>query len=103
MINIREFRLRHRLKGYGLLEGHGLEIGALHLPAALPEGCQVQYCDIQSADDISKSFPELDPHSLVDVSFMCNLDEDGLSSIKENTFDFVILNHVIEHVVVFCK
>jgi hypothetical protein len=38
--------LIHRKNGYGLLSGHGLEMGAFHQPAAIPWHCTVEYLDI---------------------------------------------------------
>ena len=90
--------LRHRKIGYQLLSGHGLEIGALHEKASLPSRCSVEYCDAISKEQAMKLFPEIKHHQLVDVKYICNLDEQGLAIFKDNTYDFVILSHVIEHV-----
>lgn len=87
----------HRNEGYKLLRGQGLEIGALHQPALLPECCTVRYCDIVAAEEIIKHFPELKIEDLVHVDYIANLDTEGLSQFDEGSFDFVILNHVIEH------
>ena len=35
---------------------------------------------------------------LVDVNYIGNLDSDSLQMLPENNYDFVILNHVLEHV-----
>ena len=90
--------LKHRLDGYELLKGNGLEIGALNQPAAIPPRCKIDYCDALPKEEAIKLFPELNVNDLVDVKYVCDLDKKGLSTFDENTFDFVILNHVIEHV-----
>lgn len=90
--------LAHRQPGYDLLSGHGIEIGALHQPAAIPEHCHIEYCDAASREEAAALFPELDINSLVPVTYISDLDTQGLSIFEENRFDFVILNHVIEHV-----
>lgn len=90
--------LRHRKIGYQLLSGSGLEIGALHEKAALPSKCKVEYCDAISKEQATKLFPEIKHHKLVDVKYICNLDEQGLNIFKDNIYDFIILSHVIEHV-----
>ena len=94
----RRYKLRHRHKGYEFLSGRGLEIGALHIPARLPPRCTVDYCDIMPKIEALKLFPELVNESIVDATFLCDLDKEGLYLFHDNTFDFVILNHVIEHI-----
>lgn len=90
--------MQHRLKGYALLQGRGIEIGALHQPASVPENCEVVYCDAISKEEATQYFPEVDSNLFVDVDHICDLDKDGLSTFQDDEFDFVILNHVIEHV-----
>lgn len=88
----------HRAPGYALLGGQGIEIGAFHHPAPLPPGCQVAYCDALHREEAAKFFPEVKVEDLVEVTHLCDLDQDGLNIFSANQFDFVILNHVIEHV-----
>lgn len=90
--------LPHRQLGYNLLKGKGLEIGALHQPAKIPAHCQIEYADANSREDSIKFFPELKIEQLVKVDYLCDLDANGLDIFEDNRFDFVILNHVIEHV-----
>lgn len=90
--------LRHRKIGYQLLSGQGLEIGALHEKAVLPSKCSVEYCDAISKEQAMKLFPEIKHHQLVEVKYICNLDEEGLSVFNDTSYDFIILSHVIEHV-----
>jgi len=90
--------LIHRQDGYYLLRGHGLEIGALHQPAMIPPHCTIEYCDAHSKEEAVEHFPELNVESLVDVDYIADLDVEGLSLFEDERFDFVILNHVIEHV-----
>ena len=88
---------KHRKRGYNLLSGEGLEIGALHEAAKLPASCKVEYVDVISKDEAIKRFPEVDHHKLVNVSYISNIDKDSLTQFKEHSFDFVICSHVIEH------
>ncbi len=92
------FRHKHRKQAYQLLSGRGLEIGALHFPANLPATCKIEYCDANSKQDSEKLFPELDSNLLVDVDYIVNLDEERLFPKVKPPYDFVIMNHVIEHV-----
>ncbi len=88
----------HRLLGYSLLRGRGIEIGALHQPAQVPPGVQVAYCDAHTETEIVAHFPELASTPLVHVDHVIDLDVTGLTNFADASHDFVILNHVIEHV-----
>ena len=88
----------HRNRAYKFLSGRGLEIGALNCPAIVPVGCIVQYCDAHSKEDSARLFPEIESRSLVNVAYLVNLDEEKLSAKVKPPYDFVIMNHVIEHV-----
>ncbi len=91
--------MKHRIEGYSLLNGRGLEIGAFHEPADLPEGCSVEYFDALDAEEAAKRFPEIDASKLVNVDIVGDIDQRDLrKSIRSNSLDFVIANHVIEHV-----
>ncbi len=90
--------LEHRQHGYDLLTGNGLEIGAFNQPAIIPKHCKIEYCDAQSREDAAKCFPELEVNNLIEVEHICDLDKKGLSLFEDKQFDFVIMNHVIEHV-----
>jgi SAM-dependent methyltransferase len=89
--------LTHRENGYCLLSGNGLEIGAFNEPATLPASCSVKYFDAISKEEATKLFPEINPDILVNVDYIGNLDTPGLVDFPDNNFDFVIMNHVIEH------
>ena len=91
-------RYVHRNQAYRLLSGRGLEVGALHCPANLPKNCAVEYCDAHSKADSAKLFPEIEHGLLVEVDYLVNLDEDRLADKVKPSYDFVIMNHVIEHV-----
>lgn len=88
----------HRLPGYAHLRGDGLEIGAFNHPAELPVGCRAQYFDVMAVDEARRRFPEMDPDCFVVPDFLGDLDRDGLASFEDQSFSFVILNHVLEHV-----
>tara|TARA_B110000263_G_C15213232_1_gene466273 strand:- start:63 stop:836 length:774 start_codon:yes stop_codon:yes gene_type:complete len=92
------YRLRHRKIAYKRLSGRGLEIGAMHHPAKLDSSCKVEYCDVISAADAVKHFPEVGKVKFVEVDHLINLDTQCLSSFRDSTYDFVIMNHVIEHI-----
>lgn len=90
--------LNHRKLGYALLSGRGLEVGALDQPAPLPGGCSVTYCDAISHEQAAQLFPELDPGGFTRVDHLCDLDKEGLEGLASDTYDFVVFNHVVEHI-----
>lgn len=75
--------------------GDGLEIGAMHMPLAVPRGVRVRYVDRCSREHAIAAFPELDTRGVVRPDIV----EDGftLASISPLSQDFVIANHVLEH------
>jgi ubiquinone/menaquinone biosynthesis C-methylase UbiE len=88
---------KHRSTGYQLISGSGLEIGAFHQPAILAQNCKVTYCDVMSRDEAIRLFPEVQKELFVEPDYILDLDKDGLKIFEAEQFDFVIINHVIEH------
>lgn len=77
------------------LRGDGIEIGALHNPLQIPSYAHVRYVDRMSVENLKKHYPELNELSLVGVDIID--DGERLESIRDDTQDFVIANHFIEH------
>jgi SAM-dependent methyltransferase len=77
------------------LRGNGIEIGALHMPMPLPENAQVQYVDRMTVDALRKQYPELSNLPLVEADIVD--DGEKLFSIKDESCDFLIAAHMIEH------
>lgn len=73
------------------LRGRGLEIGALHLPLKVPDAVEVVYADILTPEDIDRLFPG---SRYPDIVSDCT----NFTTVADNTFDFVVANHVLEHV-----
>ena len=90
--------LTHRSLGYALVSGDGLEIGALHEPAELSPGARVRYFDAVNAAQAAALYPEIPREKLVNVDFVGDLDRGGLGQFRDGAFDFVVMNHVLEHV-----
>ena len=89
----------HRKKGYNLLKGNGLEIGAFfHQVAAIPWHCNLEYNDLWLKPESITYSPELNVNDRVKVKHICDLDKGGLSLFGSESFDFVIFNHLIGHV-----
>ena len=87
-------RLRRKLS-QNYLCGNGIEIGALHQPLAVGANARVKYVDRLPTSELRHHYPELAKLDLVNVDIV----DDGqvLSLVPEDSLDFVIANHVLEH------
>lgn len=80
------------------LRGNGIEIGALDFPLRLPRGARVRYVDhldeARLRDVHSRTLSEGRPLVVPDVV------DDGarLGSFTDASLDFVVANHMLEHV-----
>lgn len=88
------YSARKRL-AFRYLRGSGLEIGALHHPLAVPPGVAVRYVDLVDREENARRYPHLDESRIV-VTDIC---DDGfeLATISDESQDFVIANHLLEH------
>jgi SAM-dependent methyltransferase len=93
-----EMRPHRRLERYDysaqFVAGNGIEVGALHRPLPVSERAHVTYVDRMSRADLLKHYPELgegvpEP-DVVD-------DGERLTKFADDSQDFVIANHFIEH------
>ena len=82
---------------YRRLTGKGIEIGALEHPAELGKRCFVEYCDAITTEQAKKIFPEINHIALRKVDYLLDLDKSGLEVFPDQSKDFVIINHVLEH------
>jgi predicted O-linked N-acetylglucosamine transferase (SPINDLY family)/GT2 family glycosyltransferase/ubiquinone/menaquinone biosynthesis C-methylase UbiE len=89
--------LQIRREVYQTLSGKGFEIGAFEHPAELPSSCEVKYFDRISTEQAKDLFPEISHKKLPKVDITGDLDQRGLGQIPSESFDFVIMNHVLEH------
>lgn len=87
------FEKRRRLSRW--LSGQGIEIGALHQPLELPSDVRVTYVDHLPVDKLREHYPELGALNLVPVDVIGTAED--LSSFGDDSLDFVIANHLFEH------
>ena len=87
--------IRNTLTHY--LHGRGIEIGALHKPLKIGDRgrAKVFYVDRLPLDELRQQYPELNGLPLVTPDI---IDDGGvLERIEDGTIDFIIANHLIEH------
>jgi len=76
------------------LRGEGIEIGALYRPQRVPPAARLRYVDHATAEELRQIYPEHDWVQAPDV-----VDEgERLSKFADESLDFVIANHMLEHV-----
>jgi SAM-dependent methyltransferase len=73
------------------IKGNGVELGAGDRPYPLPEGATCYYGDVRDKDGLATYFKN-------DASpFDGNLDAQSMAGIQDESLDFAISAHVIEH------
>jgi predicted SAM-dependent methyltransferase len=77
------------------LKGEGIEVGPLNAPLEVPAGVKVHYIDRMSVEELRQQYPELAEVNLADVDIID--DGETLAGTPDNSWDFVIANHMIEH------
>lgn len=77
------------------LQGSGIEIGALHNPLSLPPSATVRYVDRFNVEDLKRHYPELGNEPMVPIDLIG--DAEDLSRLGDGSQDFVIANHLVEH------
>ena len=77
------------------IRGSGIEIGALHCPLRIPKNATVKYVDRLTTEKLRQKYTDVPSASIVRVEI---IDEgETLSKISDQSQDFVIANHFIEH------
>src|SRR5665213_3075257 len=77
------------------LQGSGIEIGALDTPLTVPPGVSVRYVDRVPTERLHEQYRELPDAVFVPVSIVG--DAQDLSALADSSVDFVIANHLLEH------
>ncbi|MDB5396056.1 MAG: Methyltransferase type 11 [Rhodospirillales bacterium] len=76
------------------IRGEGIEFGALHSALKVPNGVTVRYADFEPAEKLRNSFPDVANIQRPDLVS----DLESMKGIETASQDFIIANHVLEHV-----
>ena len=87
--------IRRRIVSYRYLEGCGLELGALHNPLPVRPSVMVRYVDQVEPRALKSHYWWLKSGTIAPVDIVD--DGETLSSVDGASQDFVIANHVFEH------
>ncbi len=79
----------------GRLRGDGIEVGALDTPLPVSRQARVRYADRLTVDELRAEYPELRGRALVPTHIVANAED--LAPIADASVDFVVANHVLEH------
>jgi predicted SAM-dependent methyltransferase len=77
------------------IRGNGIEIGALHNSLKVSRHARVKYVDRMDCNHLREHYPELQKFNLVPVDIID--DGEALTTIPNNSLDFIIANHFLEH------
>ncbi|MEG4227932.1 methyltransferase domain-containing protein [Microcoleus sp. N9_B2] len=77
------------------LKGEGIEVGPLNAPLEVPAEVKVHYIDRMPVEELRRHYPELAGVNLAEVDIID--DGETLAGTPDNSWDFVIANHMIEH------
>jgi SAM-dependent methyltransferase len=80
---------------YRYLRGKGIEIGALHNPLKTSCMAKASYVDRFQVSELRNQYPELAKKKLVNVDIIDN--GELLASFPDESRDFIIANHFLEH------
>jgi SAM-dependent methyltransferase len=78
------------------LSGEGVEIGALAWPLSLPGHVRCRYVDLLPTEDLKRIYKDY-RDLIIPVDIIDN--GETLESLSEDSQDFIIANHFLEHVV----
>jgi SAM-dependent methyltransferase len=87
------FPLREQL-ARKYLSGKGIEVGAMNAPLVVPETASVSYADWSPGDQLAALHNNLTSITRPDIV----TDIESMDGIGDGSQDFIIANHVIEHV-----
>jgi len=87
-------QIRQKL-AFKYIRGSGIEIGPLHQPLQVPENVEIHYLDRLSFPELCRHYPEVPPDTIVRPTIID--DASCLTTIPDGSLDFVICNHVLEH------
>jgi SAM-dependent methyltransferase len=95
LMRLNRFYAKKRLPHY--LKGNGIEIGALHNPLRLnKKKVRVMYVDRIQTESLVELNPEINSTKIISPDIVA--DAEDLGVLSDESLDFVIARHVLEHI-----
>ncbi len=91
---IKDIDIREVLS-YRYIIGEGIEIGALNNPLQVSTDVRTRYVDRMDEYTLTQHYPEMKNYNLVHVDIVT--DGEKLEKVKNESQNFVIANHFLEH------
>ena len=79
------------------IQGDGIEVGGLHNPMPVGAGARVRYVDRFDDDELDSTFEEIQDKPKVSVDIVAAAEKLS-TALAHGSVDFVLANHVIEHI-----
>jgi len=93
-----DWSISREVLAHRYLTGDGIEIGALNVPQALPAGVRVRYVDHAPPEGLREIYEvNLTQHTSPLVEPDVVDDAARLAAFPDGSVDFVVANHVLEH------
>jgi len=93
--------LKQRINYIRFFTGCGLDIGSFDKPF-IPNPAQynlkVNYVDRFSPSQLKQLFPDIPSFEPITPDYICDISSEGLPFAQNESYDFVICSHVLEHV-----
>lgn len=77
------------------IRGSGVEVGALNSPLRVPAHARVRYVDVASEAELLRQFPEFGVGEITRPELLTSVE--SMAGFADESEDFVIANHVLEH------
>ncbi|MFH0976228.1 MAG: class I SAM-dependent methyltransferase [Spirochaetota bacterium] len=95
LIKLNQFCAKRQLRRY--IQGKGIEIGALNQPLQVNrKNAEVIYVDRQEVKSLIELNPETDENKILSPDIVA--DAEDLGCFSDESLDFVIARHVLEHI-----
>jgi SAM-dependent methyltransferase len=93
--------MEHKKTYYRFFEGTGIDVGPFDKPFVINPSeynINVKYVDHLKPEELKKIFPEIKDLNPIPPDYICDVSKEGLSFTKNETYDFIIYSHILEHV-----
>lgn len=92
-----KYIFRYYLSRKYIKGGYGIEIGPSFLPLNITENADIKYVDLMTAEELCSLYPQIPENKVKKIDIID--DGETLKSFDDESLDFIIANHFIEHTI----